>query len=582
MNGEEMESMTPWFRGWTGTVERVSNDKYTVRGIVNQLDENTVEITELPVRMWTQTMKEFLLNAIVKDKRDKKDPGWIEDFTEEHGIGIKFVVQMTKSQMEAAVAAGLYNRFKLTSTISLSNMIAFDPQGRIKKYDNVEQILSEFYYVRLEYYQKRKDNMVGQLRNQLEKLSQQARFVKMIIDSQLNVSNKRKNTLISELEDLNFPKIAKDGSLVYVGQEDPDESMVVDELSVLAEEEGDPEAVALQAEQTINKPQPASYEYLLGMAIWSLTRERYERMIKDRDNKESELNVLLKKSAKDLWSTDLDDFMKGWNEFLEEDTEKRESMIPDKKKSKGKKRAKKSNNDDDDEDFKPGVARKKVKTTVAAVKAEKPEKKLKQSTLSFADNNAESEVKFGSGIGSSVFGSPTGQKTKGKQTDIYDRSGEDLLGEIISDFSKPATKFVSKPTSKPAKSSIFGGGVFSFSDEEADDVKPTTSNTAKSTATKTTTSAATKTKSNPRPKPKVKSKPKILDDDSENEADYLIESTPARTPPAARKPRRAAATKKSYALVLSDEDDSVVKDIDEEDDGEEGGASGYMSISDEE
>jgi DNA topoisomerase-2 len=207
MDGQEPETMEPWFRGWGGSVERIAADKFQISGRIEQIDDKTVEITELPARMWTQTMKEYLLNAIVKDKQDTS--GWIDDFTEEHTTGIKFVVTMTHKQMENALAEGLYRRFKLTTTLSLANMVAFDPQGRIKKYETVEQILSDFYYIRLEYYQKRKDYMCERLRNQLEKLSQQARFIKMIVEKKFSVSNKKKADLMDELAELKFPSLVR-------------------------------------------------------------------------------------------------------------------------------------------------------------------------------------------------------------------------------------------------------------------------------------------------------------------------------------------------------------------------------------
>ena len=72
-------------------------------------------------------------------------------------------------------------------------MVAFDPMGRIKKYNDVLEIIKDFYYVRLEYYQKRKDYMTDNLQNQLLMLSEQARFIKMIIEKQLSVANKKRN-----------------------------------------------------------------------------------------------------------------------------------------------------------------------------------------------------------------------------------------------------------------------------------------------------------------------------------------------------------------------------------------------------
>lgn len=44
--------------------------------------------------------------------------------------------------MKVAKQEGLMKKFKLTTSISTSNMHLFDPRGVIKKYDNPEQ--SEF------------------------------------------------------------------------------------------------------------------------------------------------------------------------------------------------------------------------------------------------------------------------------------------------------------------------------------------------------------------------------------------------------------------------------------------------------
>jgi DNA topoisomerase-2 len=48
------------------------------------------------------------------------------------------------------------------------------------------------------------------------------------------------------------------------------------------------------------------YNYLLSMALWSLTLERVEQLKAQRDDKEKELAALLKESIEDLWRKDLD------------------------------------------------------------------------------------------------------------------------------------------------------------------------------------------------------------------------------------------------------------------------------------
>ncbi|GME79372.1 unnamed protein product [Ambrosiozyma monospora] len=319
MNGEEMSDMVPWFKGWEGTVTRVGKDKFRVEGNIEEVDDNTIEITELPARMWTIQMKEFLLLGL--GGNDKVKP-WIKDMEEQHTTGIRFVITLSDEEMEKTRRIGLKNRFKLISSISTSNMVAFDPQGRIKKYSGAAEIIEEYYHVRLDFYQRRKDYLAQSFSNQLEKLSYQARFIKMVIEGDLVVSNKKRVVIIEELQKLGFPGFDKDNKPVRVENIKVEmDSEEEEELEKLAETTTT--VVANHASNPIS-----NYDYLLGLQIWSLTRERYEKLLKQRDAKEAELNALLAKSAKDLWNIDLDEFLSAWEEFLKEDEENRLTLVP--------------------------------------------------------------------------------------------------------------------------------------------------------------------------------------------------------------------------------------------------------------
>ncbi|KAK7204117.1 DNA topoisomerase II [Myxozyma melibiosi] len=296
--GEMLKPMDPWYRGWHGTIEKVGTDKYKVSGTIRQTNDTTVEITELPIRMWTVTMKEFLLAGMAGTEKQRP---WIKDMTEQHKMDIKFVVVLSEEEMAKALSEGLLNKFRLTSSISMNNMVAFDANGRIKKYETVEDILKDFYFVRLDYYQRRKDHLAGVFTDHLEKLAAQARFVKMIIDNKLKVSNRKRVELVLELKKLKFPPIAKKKKY---GPLDDEEDL--EEAAKKAEEEDD---------GVVGDVDVSAYDYLLGMPIWSLTRERFQRLERERDAKEEELNTLLKKTAKDLWDADLNDFEKSWTDF---------------------------------------------------------------------------------------------------------------------------------------------------------------------------------------------------------------------------------------------------------------------------
>lgn len=58
--------------------------------------------------------------------------------------------------MKIALEKGLEETFKLTKSMATSNLVAFDGQGRIHKYETVLDIMEEFYHIRLKFYEKRK------------------------------------------------------------------------------------------------------------------------------------------------------------------------------------------------------------------------------------------------------------------------------------------------------------------------------------------------------------------------------------------------------------------------------------------
>jgi DNA topoisomerase-2 len=52
---------------------------------------------------------------------------------------------MAAKDVEKAEEQGLTEFFKLTNKLNTSNMICFDFEGKIKKYNSPEEIIEEFY-----------------------------------------------------------------------------------------------------------------------------------------------------------------------------------------------------------------------------------------------------------------------------------------------------------------------------------------------------------------------------------------------------------------------------------------------------
>ncbi|XP_068023099.1 DNA topoisomerase 2-alpha [Melanerpes formicivorus] len=285
LDGEEPLPMLPSYKNFKGTIDELGPNQYLISGEVSIIDSTTIEITELPVRTWTQTYKEQVLEPMLNGT--EKTPPLITDYKEYHtDTTVRFVVKMTESKLAEAQAVGLHKVFKLQTSLTCNSMVLFDHVGFLKKYDSPQDILKEFFELRLRYYGLRKEWLMGMLTAEATKLSNQARFILEKIDGKIVIENKPKKELIQLLVQRGY-----ESDPVKAWKESQNEEEEKGE-----EEEGDKEATAAAG---------PDFNYLLNMPLWYLTKEKKEELCKQKDNKVKELENLKSKSASDLWKEDL-------------------------------------------------------------------------------------------------------------------------------------------------------------------------------------------------------------------------------------------------------------------------------------
>ena len=54
IDGEEPDEIVPWYRGFRGEIAEVEKTKCYTFGEVALLDDDTLEVSELPVGTWTE------------------------------------------------------------------------------------------------------------------------------------------------------------------------------------------------------------------------------------------------------------------------------------------------------------------------------------------------------------------------------------------------------------------------------------------------------------------------------------------------------------------------------------------------
>ncbi|XP_078277082.1 DNA topoisomerase 2-beta isoform X2 [Rhinoraja longicauda] len=285
--------MLPSYKNFKGTIDEVGQNQYVVSGEISVLDRNTVEITELPVRTWTQAYKEQVLEPMLNGT--EKTAALINDYKEYHtDATVKFMVKMSEEKLAQAEAVGLHKVFKLQTTLTCNSMVLFDHMGCMKKYETVQDILKEFFDLRLHYYSLRKEWLSGMLGAESAKLNNQARFIIEKIQGKITIENKSKKDLYQMLIQRGY-------------ESDPIKAWKDAQEKTAAEEE------LLELDDGTSSVSGAGsgpdFNYILNMSLWCLTKEKVDELLKHRDSKGKDLDDLKRKSAPDLWKDDLAAFV---------------------------------------------------------------------------------------------------------------------------------------------------------------------------------------------------------------------------------------------------------------------------------
>jgi len=298
------DDFCPWYRGFRGSIrltENTDRSGYEVMGVAKRTSPTTIEITDLPVRKWTQDYKEFVSKLLETDGTETKkgsklleadgkevSKSRIDDFKEYHTENtVHFTLQGTVEQMNNLEREGLEKALKLKSSLSTNNIVFFDSEGRIKRFENEREVLLDFAELRLKCYQRRKDFHVDRLQREKELIDSKVRFILMVIKGEIIVSNRKRKELVDDLKKKGFKTF--------------------DQIFKKTAEEEVAEGV--DGKDGANN-EKAGYNYLLGLPLWSLTWERVEDLKKQLKEKTDEYETLEKTTIEELWNRDLEAVLK--------------------------------------------------------------------------------------------------------------------------------------------------------------------------------------------------------------------------------------------------------------------------------
>jgi DNA topoisomerase-2 len=234
----------PYTKGFKGKIQKIDARDYLVQGNWT-VEKDMAVITELPVGTWTGDFRETL-DKLLSD-------GTIKDYTDTStDTDIMIKVKLGSGGIQTVEKL-------LTDKIKLTNMHAFNSDCVIKKYDSPNEILKEFVSTRLDLYSKRREFMLGALKDRLPYHSNIVRFIQQQCEETPRPDIRRKSPEECDklLEKEKFDKI-KD-----------------------------------------------SYDYLMNLPISSLTLKQAKKHQDDLDELKRRIKELESKTPKQLWMDDL-------------------------------------------------------------------------------------------------------------------------------------------------------------------------------------------------------------------------------------------------------------------------------------
>ncbi len=255
LGGQSIAEISPSLNGFNGDFvqDKENHKRWIIRGKFERLNTSTVKITELPPSMTYEKYEEIL------DKLcDSKD---IVSYDDNCKDNIEYIIKFTRADLEKHDDEKLFKLLKLEEA-STEIFSTLDENGKLKIFETTSDIVKYFVDFRLTFYHKRKEHMLAKMNQDLKLLSNKGRFIKAILDEKLKVNNVSKQVILQGIVEMGLEKIDD------------------------------------------------SYDYLLRMPIYSLTKEVFEKLKEDFKSKKEEIKVLEATDPKDMYLQDLNDLKK--------------------------------------------------------------------------------------------------------------------------------------------------------------------------------------------------------------------------------------------------------------------------------
>ena len=258
----------PYYEGFQGTILKLSDERYLIKGNYQRTGNDQIQITELPIGTWTDDYKEYIEHLMdTVDKNGKKIIPIVKDYDDmSKDTNVNIIINLHKGKLNELEnnqidqhCNGLEKIFKLFTTNSNTNMHLFDSDDKLKKYATVEDIINDYYITRLQTYQIRKDYLIKALTQDLLILSNKAKYITDVLNDVIDLRKKTKEQVSQMLSNHNYAIINND----------------------------------------------TDYKYLTKLPMDSVTEENVDKITSDCEKKKQELDIITNTTIQQTWLNEL-------------------------------------------------------------------------------------------------------------------------------------------------------------------------------------------------------------------------------------------------------------------------------------
>ena len=157
---------------WVGFKGKVDMYEGTTKGICVRKKARHFLITELPVGTWTQPYKEWI--------KEQDFVSAVRENSTEEKVDMRVITKVDMTLREFEEKARMLKSYR-------TQWVAFDTQGKIKKYENGSAILKEYAQYRLDVYNRRIKHQIQLANNQLAAMRRKLVFLKLVVVDKIDL-----------------------------------------------------------------------------------------------------------------------------------------------------------------------------------------------------------------------------------------------------------------------------------------------------------------------------------------------------------------------------------------------------------